>query len=418
MRDLLFLCHRLPFPPNKGEKIRAYHALQYLRRHFRVHLGSFLDYDEDVGDARQLAAECASSCFVRMPPHWARLSGLSALLRDEALSLPYFRHATLQRWVNKTLAERRITTCLAYSGPMAQYLPSSTQHGPLWRVLDLVDVDSEKWHGYADDKPWPISGLYRREGRLLLEFERKAAAEFDRVLLVSPAEADLFKRRAPESATKVDYYSNGVDSSYFAPLPAHPSPFGGAPAIVFTGAMDYEPNIEAASWFAQRVMQQLRTQHADLEFHIVGSRPTAAVRDLRHLPGIKVTGTVPDVRPYLQHAALVVAPLRVARGVQNKVLEAMAMCKTVIASPQALQGIDATHGTEVLCADGGAEFISVICRQLHAPDAGIGVAARRRILTDYVWGRNLQRLGRVLGIGSSTPVPVPEIHRTSMERTS
>jgi sugar transferase (PEP-CTERM/EpsH1 system associated) len=394
MRDLLFLCHRLPFPPNKGEKIRAYHALQYLRQHFRVHLGTLIDSEEDAAHASQLAADCASSCFVRMPPHWARLSGLTTLLRDEALSLPYFRHAALQRWVNKTLEQYRIVTCLAYSGPMAQYLPQ----GPLLRVLDLVDVDSEKWHSYADSKPWPLSALYRREGRLLLDFERKAASDFDRVLLVSPAEAELFRLRAPESASKVDYYSNGVDSVYFTPQPAHSSPYGTAPAMVFTGAMDYVPNIQAVSWFAERVMPSLRSQHVDLEFHIVGSRPATAVRELQKLPGVHVSGTVPDVRPYLQHAALVVAPLRIARGIQNKVLEAMAMQKTVIASPQALEGIQAERGAEVLCANGGAEFISLICRQLHAPDPRIGLAARRRILRDYRWSHNLQRLGSALGV--------------------
>jgi sugar transferase (PEP-CTERM/EpsH1 system associated) len=394
MRDLLFLCHRLPFPPNKGEKIRAYHALQYLRQHFRVHLGTFIDSAEDAAHASQLAADCASSCFVRMPPHWARLSGLTALLRDEALSLPYFRHAALQRWVNKTLEQHRIVTCLAYSGPMAQYLPP----GPLLRVLDLVDVDSEKWHSYADSKPWPLSALYRREGRLLLDFERKAASDFDRVLLVSPAEAELFRLRAPESASKVDYYSNGVDSGFFTPQLSYPSPYGEARALVFTGAMDYEPNIQAVGWFAERVMPSLRSQHGDLEFHIVGSRPAAPVRELQKLPGVRVSGTVPDVRPYLQHAALVVAPLRIARGIQNKVLEAMAMQKTVIASPQALEGIQAERGAEVLCANGGAEFISLICRQLHAPDPRIGLAARQRILRDYRWSSNLQRLGSALGV--------------------
>jgi sugar transferase (PEP-CTERM/EpsH1 system associated) len=277
---------------------------------------------------------------------------------------------------------------------MAQYLP----HGGLRRVLDLVDVDSEKWHSYADSKPWPLSSLYRREGRLLLEFERKAASDFDRVLLVSPAEAELFRLRAPESANKVDYYSNGVDSDYFAPQPAHPSPYGTARTIVFTGAMDYAPNIQAVRWFAERVMPTLRSQHGELEFHIVGSRPAASVRELQKAPGVHVSGTVPDVRPYLQHAALVVAPLRIARGIQNKVLEAMAMQKTVIASPQALEGIQVEHGAEVLCAHGGAEFISLICRQLHAPDPHLGLAARQRILSDYRWSDNLQRLGRALGV--------------------
>lgn len=392
MRDLLFLTHRIPYPPNKGEKIRAYHALQYLRRHFRVHLGTFIDSDDDLKNASHLATECASSCFVRMPPHWARLTSLSALFRGEALSLPYFRHASLQNWVDRTVHAHHITLCLAYSGPMAQYLPTHTE-----RVMDLVDVDSEKWHSYADDKSWPMSSLYRREGRLLLEFERKVAAEFDRVLLVSPAEAELFKRRAPESAGKVDYYTNGVDSDYFSPHVKHPDPYKGASVLVFTGAMDYTPNINAVIWFAERLMPSLRMRYPHLEFHIVGSRPDAQVLALRRLPGVHVSGTVADVRPYLQHAALAVAPLQVARGVQNKVLEAMAMQKTVIATPQALEGISAIHGKEVISADGVSEFVNQIGLQLETP-GNIGLAARRRILLDYRWDSNLKRLGAALGV--------------------
>jgi sugar transferase (PEP-CTERM/EpsH1 system associated) len=395
MRDLLFLTHRLPYPPNKGERIRAYHALQYLRRHFRVHLGTFIDHDDDLPFAEHLAADCASSCFIRKPAHWARLGSLSALLRGEALSLPYFRHAALQRWVDRTLDEHPITVCLAYSGPMAQYLTRRQ----LLRVMDLVDVDSEKWHNYADHKRWPMSWLYRREGGLLLEHERRVAADFDRTLLVSPAEAALFKRRAPESSHKVDFYTNGVDSAYFSPLPRHPNPYGDAQVLVFTGAMDYTPNIDAVTWFAERVMPALRQQFAEVQFHIVGSRPTGAVLALRRVPGVHVSGSVPDIRPYLQHATLVVAPLQVARGVQNKVLEAMAMEKIVIATPQALEGISAVPGAEVIGADGVAEFIRHLSLQLTLVD-DIGPAARRRILLDHSWERNLRRLGLALGVPS------------------
>jgi len=395
MRDLLFLCHRLPYPPNKGEKIRAYHALQYLRQHFRVHLGTFIDNGEDQPHADRLAQECASSCFVRMPPRRKRMAGLSALLRDEALSLSYFRHPTLQRWVTQTLDRHRITTCLAYSGPMAQYLPDSTPHGRLHRVLDLVDVDSEKWHSYADQKSWPLSGLYRREGRLLLEFERSAAREFDHTLLVSRAEADLFKRRAPESAHKIGHYSNGVDSAYFSPRPERASPFGADPALVFTGAMDYPPNIDAVVWFADEVMPALREAFPRLQFHIVGSRPAPQVLALSQLPGIHVSGTVPDVRPYLQYAAMVVAPLQIARGIQNKVLEAMAMERAVIATPSALEGIEATINEEVLSASSPQEFIKHIFDHLRQPTS-IGTAARRRIVRDYQWQDHLQQLGAAL----------------------
>jgi sugar transferase (PEP-CTERM/EpsH1 system associated) len=378
MRDLLFLTHRLPYPPNKGEKIRAYHALQYLRRHFRVHLGTFIDSDADLPYAEHLAADCASSCFVRKPPQLALLGALPALLRGEPISLPYFRHAILQRWVDRALDQHRIRHCLAYSGPMSQYLA----HRPMLRVMDLVDVDSEKWHSYADRARWPMSWLYRREGRLLLEHERGVAAEFDKVLLVSPAEAMLFRQRAPQACHKIDFYTNGVDSAFFSPLPRLANPFGAAPVLVFTGAMDYQPNIEAVTWFAERVMPALRRRFPDLQFHIVGSRPTAAVLALRRGPGVHVTGTVPDIRPYLQHATL-----------------AMAMEKIVIATPQALEGISAVAGTEVVRADGADQFIAHVTHHLTSFE-DIGLAARKRILRDYNWDRNLDRLGWALGVES------------------
>ena len=397
MRDLLFLPHRIPYPPNKGDKIRAYHVLRYLQRHFRVHLGTFIDCAEDLRYAEHLAAGCASACFIRAHPRWARLSSLRGLVTDEPLSLPYFRSARLQRWVRRTLDTHAIGSALAFSGPMAQYLPSDSEHGPLMRVMDLVDVDSEKWQCYADGKAWPLSMLYRREGMQLLEYERLVAQGFDQVMLVSRAEASLFRLRAPESGHKIDYFNNGVDSEYFSPQHKLANPYAAARVVALTGAMDYAPNIEAAIWFAERVMPSLRLQFPDLQFHIVGSRPAHSLLALRRLPGVFVSGTVDDIRPYLRHAAVVVAPLHLGRGVQNKVLEAMAMQKTVVATPQALEGISATVGTEVLRAAGAGEFIYHVGRELSSP-SDIGAAARRRILRDYRWDANLQRLGAALGM--------------------
>ena len=397
MRDLLFLTHRIPYPPNKGDKIRAYHVLRYLQRHFRVHLGTFIDSAEDVPFVKHLAAGCASSCFIRTFPRWSRLGSVRGLATDEPLSLPYFRNARLQRWVRRTLDDNPIDTALAFSGPMAQYLPAQSEHGPLTRIMDLVDVDSEKWREYAPDQPWPLSALYRREGRQLLEYERLVAREFDQVMLVSRAEASLFRLRAPESGHKVDYFNNGVDSEFFLPQPGLDNPYGTARVVVLTGAMDYTPNIDAAIWFAERVMPSLRLRFPDLQFYIVGARPAPGVLALKRLPGVFVSGTVADIRPYLQYAAVVVAPLHIGRGVQNKVLEAMAMQKTVIATPQALEGISSVVGTEVLRAADAGEFIFYVGRELTAP-SGLGTAARRRILRDYRWDANLQRLGAALGV--------------------
>jgi sugar transferase (PEP-CTERM/EpsH1 system associated) len=402
MADILYLTHRIPYPPNKGDKIRAYHVLDYLRQHYRVHLACFIDDPDDWQHAAHLQSLCAGTCFVALRPRVARLASLRGWFSGEPLSLPYYRSAHLLQWVRQTLESHNIDTALAFSSPMAQYLPARTSRGPLRRVMDLVDVDSEKWREYAASRPWPLSRVYQREADALLACERAIAQRFDHVTLVSEAEATVFRRRAPESAHKTGHFSNGVDAAYFSSQAGRASPFSeGQLPLVFTGAMDYWPNVQAVQWFARQVLPSVRLQFPTAQFHIVGARPVPAVQALAGLPGVHVSGTVPDVRPYLQHAALAVAPLRIARGIQNKVLEAMAMEQTVIASPQALEGIDAGVGTELLCAADAGEFIHHISAMLDAdPGArtAIGAAARARVLQHYGWQHNLARLGSHLGV--------------------
>jgi sugar transferase (PEP-CTERM/EpsH1 system associated) len=402
MRDILYLSHRIPYPPNKGDKIRAYHVLDFLRHHFRVHLGCFVDDEDDWQHCEQLRSLCASTCFVALKPAVARIASLRGYASGEALSLAYYRSRQLQQWVGQTLAVNRIDTALAFSGPMGQYLPARTAHGPLRRIMDLVDVDSEKWRDYADSRPWPLSLLYRREAARLLAAEQAIASRFDHVTLVSAAEAALFRLRAPGSSHKVSFFSNGVDAGYFRPDPLRNNPYTQHEIpLVFTGAMDYWPNVQAVQWFAHEVLPSVRLQWPEANFHIVGARPAPSVAALGRLSGVKVSGTVPDVRPYLQHAALVVAPLRIARGIQNKVLEAMAMQKAVVATPQALEGISAA-GKEVLCAAGAGEFVHHLLALLADGDGDVarqmGAAARARVLSDYSWQRNLAKLGRLLGV--------------------
>ncbi|MEC5161308.1 MULTISPECIES: TIGR03087 family PEP-CTERM/XrtA system glycosyltransferase [unclassified Janthinobacterium] len=413
MDELLFLAHRIPYPPNKGDKIRSFHMLEYLARHCRVHLGCFVDDPADLEHAGALGELCASTCFIEHHPLAARLRGLKGLLYGQAMSLHYYRNARLQHWVDRLLGGGAVGRALAFSGPMAQYLAPHAAAPALLRLIDFVDVDSEKWRQYADAKDWPLSQLYRREARCLLDYEGDVAARFDAATFVSEAEAALFRRRAPQAAGRVSAVRNGVDAGYFSPLRAYPNPYpAGAAALVFTGAMDYWPNAEAVQWFVWRVWPSLRLQFPDLRFYIVGARPGAAVRALARAPGVSVTGAVPDIRPYLAHARLAVAPLRIARGVQNKVLEAMAMEKTVLASPQALEGIDAVPGQELELARDEAEFISQAARLLGRPGAGppqapdpVGMAARRRILRDYDWDASLDRLGALLGLEPAARAP-------------
>jgi sugar transferase (PEP-CTERM/EpsH1 system associated) len=401
MRDLLYLTHRIPYPPNKGDKIRAYHVLRYLQAHFRVHLGTFIDHADDEPHAPTLAEGCASTCMIRLSPRLARWRSLPALLAGQPLSVRYYQHRALQRWVLQTLAAHDIAVALAFSGPMAQYVPTDVGW-PLLRVMDLVDVDSEKWRVYGESSTWPLAGLYRREARRLLDYERNIAGRFNHTLLVSHAEAEVLRALVPGHAHQIDYFNNGVDSEFFSPDHRFDSPYHAPVNLVFTGALDYAPNIDAVAWFARRVVPALLAMHPGLAFHIVGARPAAEVLALRHLPGVAIHANVPDVRPYLLHATLAVAPLFLARGVQNKVLEAMAMQKTVIATPQAVEGIAAVAGQEMLVAADQAGFVERIASALTSPAVTIGVAARQRVLQDYRWDHNLARLGRLLGVESGT----------------
>jgi sugar transferase (PEP-CTERM/EpsH1 system associated) len=381
--ELLMLVHRIPYPPNKGDKIRAWHLLEFLTRNYTVHLGAFVDVEEDWTHADTLRGFCGETCLLPLNPRRARLRSLTGLLTGQALTLPYYASGAMQRWVDDVLARRPVRHVVIYSSAVAQFVMGA-HHAR--RIMDFVDIDSDKWLQYAPTKPWPLSWLYRREGTKLLRWERQVAQTFDVSLFVSPAEAEDFRRLAPESAHKIGSYVNGVDLGYFSPDQDHANPYpAGSRAIVFTGAMDYWPNIDAVSWFARDILPAVRQAHPDAVFAVVGSRPAAEVLALRDIPGVMVTGYVPDVRPYLKHAALVVAPLRIARGIQNKVLEAMAMGKTTIASPEALTGIGAEQGAEILRADGTEAFIRMTTAGLANPDGRIGERARRRMLADYDW---------------------------------
>jgi len=394
VEDLLLLIHRIPYPPNKGDKIRSYHLLKHLARDYRVHLATFVDDADDWQHVPTVEKMCASSHFASLNPTLARVRSLGALVKNRSLSLDYYRDAGMQRWVDQTVAAHKIERVLVFSSAMAQY---ADKYPNARRVVDFCDVDSDKWRQYADKKSWPMSWLYRHEARQLLSYERQVAREYDASLFVSEPEAALFRQLAPESDARIGFFSNGVDTDYFSPAAAGPSPFKeGERAIVFTGAMDYWPNVDAVQWFAQDVMPLLRARFPDLTFYIVGARPTPAVLELGKQSNIVVTGTVPDVRPYIAHARAAVAPLRIARGIQNKVLEAMAMATPVVVSPQALEGIEAEPGRELVLAQDAACYVDAIAALLARGDNQIGLAARARVERKYSWPSNLACIGERL----------------------
>lgn len=394
MEDLLLLIHRIPYPPNKGDKIRSYHLLKHLARDYRVHLATFVDDPDDWQHVPTVEKMCASSHFASLNPTLARVRSLGALVKNRSLSLDYYRDQGLERWVDQTVAAHKIDRVLVFSSAMAQY---ADKYPNARRVVDFCDVDSDKWRQYADKKAWPMSWLYRHEARQLLSYERRVARDYDASLFVSAPEADLFRQLAPESDARIGFFSNGVDTDYFSPEAAGPSPFkDGEQAIVFTGAMDYWPNVDAVQWFAQDVMPLLRARFPELRFYIVGARPAPAVLELGKQPNIVVTGTVPDVRPYIRHARAAVAPLRIARGIQNKVLEAMAMATPVVVSPQALEGIEAEPGRELVLAQDAPGFVEAVAALLARGDNDMGLAARARVERKYSWPSNLACIGERL----------------------
>ena len=395
MQHLLFLAHRIPYPPTKGDKVRSYHLLKFLAGRYRVHLGAFVDDAVDLEHAGALRELCEECHLVRLKPTLARVKSLAGLVSDEPLTLPYYRSASMRLWVNEVLRATPVQGVLVFSSAMAQYVMSAAG---VRRVADLVDVDSDKWRQYAATRRWPYSAIYRRESQALLRYERRIARRFDATVFVSAAEARLFRELAPEAANKVWHVNNGVDGDYFSPERTYANPYGeGERVVVFTGAMDYWPNVDAVVSFARGVFPEIRRRLSDATFYIVGARPARAVRSLAKLPGVKVTGAVPDIRPYLAHARLAVAPLRMVRGVQNNVLEAMAMAKPVLASPQAAEGMEARVGAELLVAADATEFVQQASHLLeHDNAAATGAAGRTRVLASYAWEKSLNRFEDLL----------------------
>jgi sugar transferase (PEP-CTERM/EpsH1 system associated) len=404
MSNLLYLVHRLPYPPNKGDKVRSYHLLKHLSRQHRVFLGTFVDDHADEAYVDTVRAICPDLHVAQLKPHVAKLRSLAGLLTHQALGLRYYRDVGLQAWVNRTLVNHKIDATIIFSSVMAQYV-SSASGGTLPPMLvDFVDVDSAKWTQYATNRKWPLSWLYRREGERLLAYERAVAIRAQRSFFVTENETTLFREMAPESANRIGVISNGVDADYFSPDPAFTSPFAGSSVhldeipLVFTGAMDYWPNIDAVTWFVQRILPGLLRAWPQLRFYIVGRSPSPAVLGLVS-SSVVVTGTVPDVRPFLQHAAVVVAPLRVARGIQNKILEAMAMARPVVASQSCVEAIDARSGEDLISASDATDFVREIDALLKAPThaTAVGRSGRQRVLQTYSWDAHLGRLDKYLG---------------------
>ena len=409
---LLYLAHRIPYPPNKGEKIRAYHQVRYLAQRHTLDLACLIDDPRDRAHVEPLKQLCRQVHAQTIRPLPAKARGLLAQLLGSSVSVGYFHRPALQKVVDRWLAETAYDAVVCFSSTMAEYVFRSPLLDGTPRprlIIDFCDVDSDKWRQYAATARFPLKLIFRREHRRMQHYEQRIHQAFDGTVLVSPQEAELFAAQVG-SREKMTVIPNGIDANVFDPrltvadsLPRQPD----VPLLVFTGAMDYHANVDGVLWFCNEVLPLVRLSHPQVQFKIVGSNPTAAVQKLAERHGIEVTGFVADVRPYYAMADVCVAPLRLGRGVQNKVLEAMAMERAVVATSSANAGIAAKSGAHLLVADSPGGFAVAVNELLKDASSRqhLGRAARRFVIANFDWNKALAGFEALLA-GPSLPASV------------
>lgn len=394
MGDILFLAHRIPFPPDRGDKIRSWHVLKHLSGLARVHLACFAD---DAGDAAHLAGLRSAlggrlgEVHVEVRRTHRAVAAARALRTGRPISLTLFASPAMQAFVTDMLAGARVDAVYAFSGQMAQFVPDQVSQR---FVMDFVDMDSAKFAAYAE-AGGAMRPVHAREARRLFDFERQVAARADLSLFVSEAEAGLFRTRT--GCPRIAALANGIDSGFFNPAAGFPAltpgERGEGPILLFTGQMDYRPNVEAVRWFAAEMLPLVPSAR----FVIAGRNPAPEVRALAG-ERVTVTGAVTDMRSWLAAADLVVAPLRIARGIQNKVLEAMAMARPVVATPAAFEGIDAEPGRDLVVQASPAGMAQAINDLLVDQERrrALGKAARDLVVHSYGWDAKLAPLAAML----------------------
>ena len=397
MREMLFLAHRFPYPPNKGERIRAWNLVRHFSQDWRVHFGCLSDDPADAGHTATVRPFCTDLAVFPIDKRVQKIKALAGLRPGKPLMLDYYRHAGLQAWVREVLARTRIDLVYIFSTAMAPYVLTLPEATALPKVLDMQDVDSEKWREYAPGAGWPMRHVWAREARTLLTYERRAADACAATLLVSEPECSRFLQLVPEIAGRLHAVEQGVDLDFFSPRHIFANPYSGsAPQLVFVGNMDYWPNADAAIWFAREVLPILRRRNPAPEFNVLGANPGTEVLALARLPGVRVTGRVDDVRPYVAHAAASVTPLRIARGIQNKILEAMALGRPVVTTPQGHEGVRARAGHDLLVGDGAAGLAAAVAEVLDGRHPAMGQAARAAMEAGYAWSAVFAKVDAVL----------------------
>ncbi len=392
---ILFLVHRVPYPPNRGDRIRSFHLLQFLAQQADVYLAFLTEEQPSPETLKALGNLCKQVAGIQPGRYRRWATAAWSLLRGRTATEGMFQCGQLQALLASWSATMRFDAAVVYCSSMIQYLDVPGL-GDVPALVDLVDVDSQKWFQYAAESRGVQRWLYRMEGTRLRRLEQSLPSRVKTITLVSLAEAELFRSFC--SAGAVHAIPNGVDLDYFTPC--QDSGSASSRGCVFVGALDYRANVEGVTWFCDEVWPEVQRRLPDAAFVLVGSRPTPLLRRLGQRAGIRLASDVPDVRPYLAEAALVVVPLQIARGIQNKVLEALAMAKAVIGTPQALEGLAVEPDVHVCQAREPAEWVEKIVGLLNDSQARrrLGHAGRAYVETHHRWDRQLPMFARLLGL--------------------
>ena len=380
--NISFITNKVPFPPDKGERIRSYNLLKAASSFAQVSLYSLCSAGEEQGSARaELDKLCAKVSFYPICPYVSASRMCLSLFTGSPLTFAYFHSSDMLADIKKAVISGEADAVFAYCSSSARY---AMDLGNVPRVVDFVDVDSFKWEEYSRVSRFPLSLIYGLEAKRLREAEKTMLSEFSRSIVTTEKEKEKLVSIFTPSEPKASVIPNGVDVPYFS-RPGEGGYEAEAGAIVFTGQMDYMPNVDAAVYFYNEVLPKIRERFPAARFRIVGRAPSpklqATCRDA------EITGYVPDIRPYLWSSAVYVAPLRISYGVPNKVLEAMAAGVPVVATSRAVQGIRVEKGKDVLVADTPGEMAEKIVSLLEnsALREEMSRRAKEYVLKEHDW---------------------------------
>ena len=386
---VLYVCHRFPYPPKRGGKIRPFNMIRHLSQQHEVTVCSLARSPQEAEDARGIAPYCKRFEIALVDDRVQALRMVARLPTPAPSSFGFFRSPSLARTIDRLLATEKFDLVFVHCSSVAPYVSG---HRATPKILDFGDMDSQKWLEYARYKPFPLSAGYWLEGRKLVAEERRLARQFDLCTATTRAEWDTLD--GYDTGTPSDWFPNGVDSEYFAPGSEAFDP----DTVSFVGRMDYYPNQECMFDFCASTWPIIRERRPNAKLLIIGADPSPAVRKLGELPGVQVTGSVPDVRPYVRRSAVMVAPLNIARGTQNKILEAMAMGVPVVTSEIAAGGVDAVAGEHLLVAKTRADCADAVLKVMadKGERARLAVAGRARMLSNHAWPKSMQRLDGII----------------------